>query len=88
MIREITRQELKGEKLSTNNHQFIVDLVSQYSVRKQGSRVVSTRFTSPDKKETTSIRQTVGPLKLLLVIYEENGQKILVVGPVMSYKEE
>lgn len=87
-IRDITRQELKGEKLSDNNYQFIVDLVSQYSVSKQGSRSVSVQFNSPDKTKSESIKQTIGPLKLILVVYEENGQKVLVVGPVMSYKEE
>ncbi len=87
-IRDITRQELKGEKLSDNNYQFIVDLLSQYSVSKQGSRSVSVRFISPDKTKTESIQQTVGPLKLMLVVYEVNGQKVLVIGPVMSYKEE
>lgn len=62
--------------------------MSQYSVSKQGSRSVSVQFNSPDKTKTESLKQTIGPLKLLLVVYEENGQKVLVVGPVMSYKEE
>lgn len=87
-VRDITRQELRGEKLSSNNHQFIVDLVSQYTVGKQGERSVSVKFTHPDKPVTERVKQTIGPLKLLLIVYEEDGQKVLVVGPVMSYKEE
>lgn len=87
-VRDITRQELRGEKLSSNNHQFIVDFVSQYTVSKQGGRSVSVKFTNPDNTSTESVQQTIGPLKLLLIVYQEDGQKVLVVGPVMSYKEE
>jgi hypothetical protein len=87
-VREITRQELKGEKLTANNYQFIVDLVSQYSVSKQGDRSTTVRFVNPATNEVKNLQQTIGPLKLLLIVYEENGQKVLVVGPVIHYKEQ
>ncbi len=87
-IREIGRKELKGETLSADNYQFIVELVSQYTVSKVGSRTVNVGFYDPISKRTQNTKQTLTPLKLLLMIYEINGQKMLVAGPVLDYKEE
>lgn len=86
-IRDISRQELKGEKLTSNNYQFIVDFVSQYVVSQQAGRSATVRFANPVTGKGENLQEILGPIKLMLVVYEENGQKVLVVGPVISYRE-
>lgn len=87
-IREITRQELRGEQLSDSEHQFILDLVNQYSVVKTGSRSYTVNFQNTVENKTTSLKETVGPIKLMVVVYQEKDQKVLVVGPILNYSEK
>ncbi|HRH33164.1 MAG TPA: DUF3160 domain-containing protein [bacterium] len=87
-IRQLTRKELQGETLSTSDYQFIVDLVNQYTISKPARSSTTLTFTNALTKKEEHIKQSVGPLKLLLMIYEENNQKILVIGPILNYKEE
>lgn len=87
-IREITRQELRGEKLNNSDYQFISDLVRQYSVVNKGSRSYTVNFQNTTTNQSTSLHESIGPIKLMLVVYQENNQKVLVVGPVMDYTEK
>lgn len=87
MMREITRQELRGEVLTANQQQFIVDVIRQYSVSQGGDRSRTTSFYDPTTKQTKSLRQTIGPLQLLVLLYEQGGKNILAVGPVLRYSE-
>lgn len=86
-LRESARQELRGEALSSMQQQFIADLVRQYTVSKAGERTRTTAFYDDKGQRTKMLQQTVGPLELLVMIYEQGGKKILAVGPVWHYLE-
>lgn len=86
-LRDSARQELRGETLSAMQQQFIADLVRQYSVSKIGERKRSIVFYDEKTKRNKTLEQTVGPLDLLVLVYEQEGKKVLAVGPVWHYLE-
>jgi len=86
--RSIIRKELSGETISPDDYQFIADFVSQYRIEKAGSKQLSIQFNDPKNNRSYQLKQSIGGLKLLLLIYEKDGKKILAVGPVFGYKEQ
>lgn len=87
-MRDIVRQELRGEQLSSAQQQFITDVVRQYTVTRSGQRSRTVTFYDPVSNSTKSLQQTIGPLQLLVLVYEQAGQRLLAVGPVLSYSEK
>ncbi len=86
--RTIVRKELSNEALSTDDYQFIADFVSQYRVDKAGSKQMTIVFSDQKNNRSHQITQSIGGLKLLLMVYEKEGKRILAVGPVFGYKEQ
>lgn len=84
----IIKKELAQEELSGDDYQFINDFVSQFKVDKAGSKVLVVNFNDSKNKQDQIIKQTIEPLKLMLLLYEKNGQKILAAGPIFNYKEQ
>ncbi len=86
MSRTLIRKQLAGEKLSNEDYEFIAEFVGQYAVAKGGAKTASIPFVDGERKLT--LKQTIVPPRLLLLIYEKDGKKVLAAGPVFSYKEE
>lgn len=86
--RLIMHKEMADEKLSIEDYQFISDLISQFKVEKQSNKVVANYFYDSISKQNFKIQQTIESPKVLLLIYEKDGKKILAAGPVFSYKEQ
>lgn len=86
--RTIIRKELSGEALSLDDYQFIADFVSQYRIEKLGSKETTIQFFDPKNNRPYPLKQSIGGLKLLLLVYEKDGKRILAAGPVFGYKEQ
>lgn len=86
--RQIIRKELSGQALDRNDYQFISDFVSQYRIDTTGSKNATINFYNPKTNKTLSTRQSVGPLKIMVLIYSKDNKKILALGPIFSYKEQ
>lgn len=87
-IRDITRQELRGEALSSTQQQFISDAIRQYRVNREGERSTTVTFYDSVMNRTRTVKQSFGQLQLLVLVYEQNGKKFLAVGPVFNYSEQ
>mgnify|MGYP000877845528 len=87
-LRSIARTELSGGTLAPGDYQLISDIIGRYRIVTQGSKTSSVVFYDPLSDRNLSVKQSVAPLKLLLLVYEKDGKKVLAVGPVFSYKEE
>jgi hypothetical protein len=86
--RSIVRKELSGTALSTEDYQFISDFISQYRIDTMGAKTGSVNFSNPKTNSLLRTNQSIGPLKLLVLIYNKDGKEILAVGPVFNYKEQ
>ncbi|MCX6792657.1 MAG: DUF3160 domain-containing protein [Candidatus Falkowbacteria bacterium] len=86
--RTIMRKELAKENVTSEDYQFISDLTSQFKIDKEGTKTTLTEFYDTKTKQNQKIRQTIDSPKIILLIYEKDGKKILTAGPVFSYKEQ
>lgn len=87
-IRGIARKELKGESLTPEDYLALSEFMGQYKVTKAGTKTALSSFADPDGTKVRNVKKNITPLKLLLLIYEKDGKKILAAGPVYGYKEE
>lgn len=88
IIRDITRQELRGEALSSTQQQFIADVIRQYKVSREGERSTTVTFYDSIMNRTQTVKQNFGQLQLLVFVYEQSGKKFLAVGPIFNYSEQ
>ena len=86
--RAIMRKELAKEDISTEDYQFISELVGQFRLEAAGNKIATVEFFDPKIKQAHKIQQTIEDPKLMLFIYEKDGKKLLAAGPVFSYKEK
>ncbi len=86
--RAIIYKELKGESLSLDEYQFIKDFSGQLRTESIGAKETSIQFTNPKNGRVSTIKQTIAPLKLMFLIYDKGGKRILAAGPIFSYKEQ
>lgn len=86
--RAIMRKELAKENISTEDYQFISELVGQFRLEAAGNKTATVEFFDPKIKQAHKIQQTIEDPKLMLFIYEKDGKKLLAAGPVFSYKEK
>jgi hypothetical protein len=86
--RLIIRKELAKEKISSDDYQFISDFTNQFRVQKAGTKTATLTFFDAQKNIWQSTKQSIADLKLLLLVYDKDGKKILVAGPIFNYKEQ
>ncbi len=86
--RTIIYKELKGEDLSLEEYQFLNDFAGQLRTETIGSKESTIQFVNPTNGRVSSIKQSIAPLKLMFLIYDKGGKRILAAGPIFSYKEQ
>lgn len=77
-IVEISEKELKGKELNDEDYDFLYEFVNRYELVERGDSVI---------KSDHALTRSLDRVKLLLLIYNKNGKKILAGGPVYNYKE-
>jgi len=77
----IIEKELSGGTIDNEDCKFINDFVSHLVIEKSASKEFSILF--EEKVSSESIKG----LKLLAIIYNNSGKKILAVGPLFNYSE-
>lgn len=81
-IREIAVKELQNEELSTSDLDFIVDFSRLYFVKEKGDKEFDIR------SEWKRITESIDGIKFVALIYDKNGKKIIVIGPIFNYREK
>ncbi len=87
-VRDLSRKELSGEALSADDARFLADLAFSHTLGKAGPKNTTIAFTEPGTKQVRTTKHSIAPLKLMWLVYERDGRKVLAAGPVFSYKEE
>ncbi len=87
-LRGIARAELSGAQLNAEQYQALGDFVGQYRTVSAGSKSMTVSFVDPVTKRNLNVKQTIAPLRVLLLVYEKDGKKVLAAGPIFGYKEE
>lgn len=86
--RMIIRKELQGTALTNDDYQFMGDFVSQFRLQSLGGKTATIEFYDAKAKRSQLLKQSISDVKLLLLVYEKDGKKLLAVGPIFSYKEQ
>ena len=86
--RDIIVKELENKDLNNDEYQFISDFSGQYSLDIGASKMNTVLFTDPTTGLQYVLKQNIAPLKLLFIIYNKAGKRVLASGPIFSYKEQ
>ena len=81
-ISGIIRKELSGTVLNIDDCRYITNLIGQFDIEKKGARSFEIEF----MKNRTSVQRVDG-VKILVLVNDFNGQKMLLMGPVFNYSE-
>lgn len=79
----IIEKELQSQDLSEEDYVFINDFTKEFSVKDAGNKILPLPALSG-----SSLRENITGVKLLILAYERNGQKLFAIGPVFNYREE
>ncbi len=84
-LKEIITKELSGKVLSEDDNMMLVNFAKRMMVDKfeTASRQLTVKL--PNSKN--ELKEDISRLKLLVLIRQENGGKIISVGPVWDYQE-
>ncbi len=82
--KEIIIKELNQEELDMNDCNFIDVFANQYQVFESAPKIKKFVF---DKKGRYIIAEYLRGVKLIAVVYEINGEKIIAIGPAFNFKE-
>lgn len=84
-LQEIVNKELSGQALSEDDNARLVDFAKKMRVEKfkDDNRQLTIKF----PKLKNGLKEDISRLKLLVLIRQENGGKIISVGPVWDYQE-
>ncbi len=88
MSRDIIRKELQNQEISSDEYQFISDFTGQFSIAALGSKTNTITFNDPATGKQYSLKQNSMPLKLIFIIYNKAGKRVIAAGPIFSYKEQ
>lgn len=83
-IKQITKKELNGQNLNKNDWDIIKKLSKEFTVSNHSEKTKKINFNTIKSK---SITENIYGIKLLLIIHEHEGEKIIAIGPVFNYKE-
>ncbi|MDI3496483.1 MAG: hypothetical protein PWQ35_504 [Patescibacteria group bacterium] len=84
MIRDIIKKELKGEKLNEKDGQNIRDFALKFKISQSSVDDNVLRFGSQARR---GLELDLRKLKLLAIVQQSAGQKIIVIGPIWDYQE-
>jgi len=80
----ISKKELSNEKLDDDDCKFMSDMAKHYNVHEYGNREFLITMENSSKNKLT---ESIKGVKLLLLVYNKDGQNIMAVGPVFNYQE-
>ncbi|MCU0678952.1 MAG: DUF3160 domain-containing protein [Planctomycetes bacterium] len=81
-IANIISKELDNGNLDAEDCRFITDLVGHYEIERKAENTVEIKFSG----NRTMVESLKG-VKILMVVNEYHGKKMLVLGPVFNYEE-
>lgn len=87
-IRGLVRKELSGDTLSADDTRYLAEMAGSQTIGRIGAKSSVSAFADPAARQARTVKHSIAPYKLLWLVYEKQGQKILAAGPVFSYKEE
>jgi len=82
-LESIMERELSNNTLDENDNKFLADMITHYAVGKGGIKSFTLNFPFGGKRE-----ENIAGIKLVALIYENNGKKIIAVGPIFNYSEK
>lgn len=80
---KIIKKEASGEVLADEDYKFISNLYQEFSVIQAGGKILDISGAWPLYK----MREDISGIKILLVVYDRGGEKIIAAGPIFNYKE-
>lgn len=83
-VADISKKELSNQVLSDDDCRFISDIIKQ-QIEDKGARSFTLEF--GDDSDKRIMRESIEGVKLLGVVYQYEGKKILIVGPIYNFKE-
>lgn len=85
ILKNIITKELLGEKLNQEDKDAIVDFAKQLKIDKTAVSNKKLVLNFPNKNLV--LREDLSRLKLMVLIHESEGTKLISVGPVWDYQE-
>lgn len=83
-LQEIIKKELSGTGLSPEDKQAILNFIQSYKTEQLGLKQLTLNFNIADRR---FMREDLSRLKLMLLISEQDGRRVMSVGPVFDYQE-
>jgi hypothetical protein len=85
ILRDIMIKELTSEPLNEKDGEAIADFARKFSIDKKEESSKILIIPSPVTKSV--LKENVGRLKLLILVHQSAGNKVISVGPVWDYQE-
>lgn len=85
ILRDIMIKELTSEPLNEKDGEAIADFARKFSIDKKEEN--SKTLLIPSPKTKTVLKENIGRLKLLILVHQSAGNKVISVGPVWDYQE-
>ncbi|MFA6513858.1 MAG: DUF3160 domain-containing protein [Patescibacteria group bacterium] len=85
ILRDIIKKELVSEPLNEKDSEAITDFARKFSINQKEEKTKI--LTIPSTKTKLLLKENIGNLKLLLVVHQFKGNKVISVGPIWDYQE-
>ena len=86
IIKKVVEKELSGEALNSKDAEELTEFARKYALdqnRDERDKILQLNW----PKYKISLKQDLNQLKLLAVVHESNGNKIISVGPIWHHRE-
>jgi len=81
-ISDIAKKELSNEAISEEDCQFINSLIKNFTPETKMNKTFTINF------ESRKLTESIEGAKLLILVYEKEGKKIMAIGPIYNYSEK
>jgi hypothetical protein len=85
MLRDVMTKELTSEPLNEKDSEAITDFARKFSVDKKD--INSKILLIPSSRNKMVLKENLNNLKLLVLVHQLSGSKVISVGPVWDYQE-
>ena len=86
-VRKIIKKELGGEDLNEGDWQAIEKISTKFKVLAGGDKAIKMVFDT-NKAGANGMNENIKGVKLLVIVYQYNSNKIIAVGPIFNYQEK
>jgi len=83
-VLEISKKELNNQQLNDDDCKFINDIIKQI-VEERGAKEFTLKFNNGLSDRL--VKESIEGVKLLAEVYQYDGHKALIIGPVFNFKE-